>query len=86
MLAAAFPCDTKTRIREIPRFFPDGRPTPGPLRSEEYPMGLPNLAGADKEKVRNDNIVTNFVLTLQEEHEKKKLAAIRENPTRSLEW
>ena len=85
-MAAALPCDTKTRIREIPRIFPDGRPAPQPLRSEEYPQGLPNLKGKDAEKVRQDNALTDFILNLQQRQVDKGLGALRENPTRSLQW
>ncbi len=45
MVAAAFDCSTKSRAREIPRHFPDGRPMPRPLRSKDSPMGLPGLVG-----------------------------------------
>ena len=62
LVAAASPCDTKARIREILRIFPDGRPAPGPLRSEEYPEGLPNLSGPGTKRVATDNRVTSFVL------------------------
>ena len=86
LVAAALPCDTKTRIREIPRFFPDGRPTASPLRSEEYPEGLPHLRGADRDRIARDNLITDFVLELQQQQVQRNLAAIRENPTRSLQW
>eukprot|EP00435_Cladocopium_sp_Y103_P073851 s597_g45.t1 len=39
-IAAALDCSTKSRAREIPRVFEDGRPAPGPLRSEAHPDGL----------------------------------------------
>eukprot|EP00435_Cladocopium_sp_Y103_P054452 s2532_g17.t1 len=42
-VAAALDCSTKSRAREIPRVFEDGRKAPGPLRSDRYPEGLPNL-------------------------------------------
>ena len=86
LITAALPCDTKTRIREILRFFPDGRPTASPLRSEEYPEGLPQLRGADKKRVDEDNLITDFILELQQQQAHRDLAAIRENPTRSLQW
>ena len=38
-ISAAIDCSTKSRAREIPRRFEDGRPAPGPLRSEVYPDG-----------------------------------------------
>eukprot|EP00435_Cladocopium_sp_Y103_P039220 s950_g10.t1 len=45
-IAAALDCSTKSRAREIPRVFQDGRPAPSPLRSEARPDGLPTLEGA----------------------------------------
>ena len=38
-IAAAFDCSTKSRAREIPRPFQDGRPAPKPLRSESLARG-----------------------------------------------
>ena len=49
-IAAAIDCSTKSRAREIPRKFEDGRPAPGPLRSEVYPDGLPHLTGRDAQR------------------------------------
>ena len=40
-IGAAMDCSTKSRAREIPRQFDDGRPAPQPLRSIEFPEGLP---------------------------------------------
>ena len=73
-------CSTKSRAREIPRVFQDGRPAPGPLRSEEYPKGLPNLAGKDLERVRVDNQACAFVLDAIEEVVERGGGSIRENP------
>ena len=54
-IAAAIDCSTKSRAREIPRKFEDGRPAPGPLRSEVYPDGLPHLHSRDAQRVDLDN-------------------------------
>ena len=45
----AMDCSTKSRIREIPLPFPGG---PTPLRSSQYPRGLPSLSGRDKDRVK----------------------------------
>ena len=82
---AAMDCSTKSRAREICRVFQDGRPAPGPLRSEEYPEGLPNLAGKDLERVCVDNQACAFVLDAIEEVVRGG-GSIRENPGRSLHW
>ena len=85
-IAAALDCSTKSRAREIPRQFDDGRPAPSPLRSETYPEGLPHLSGRDAERVAKDNLACSFVL--QEIHElaSRGGASVRENPWRSLHW
>ena len=41
-ICAAMDCSTKSRAREIPRVFDDGRPAPRPLRSVEFPEGSNN--------------------------------------------
>ena len=82
----AMDCSTKSRIREIPRKFDDGRPCPKPLRSESHPEGVPGLRGADKDRVEADNTVCLFVLGLLQRHAEKGGVSIRENPERSLHW
>ena len=44
-IMAALDCSTKSRAREIPLHFSDGRP--GPKRSSEHPEGLPGLNPRD---------------------------------------
>ena len=83
---AAMDCSTKSRAREIPRVFQDGRPAPGPLRSEKHPEGLPNLTGKDLERVRVDNQACAFVLEAIEGVVARGGGSIRENPGRSLHW
>jgi hypothetical protein len=55
-------CSTKSRAREIPRRFEDGRRAPGPLRSEAYPDGLPNLSTREAKRVEIDNKGCDYVL------------------------
>ena len=50
-IVAAMDCSTKSRAREIPLHFDDGRPPPKPLRSDHFPLGLPRLNPEDKERV-----------------------------------
>ena len=59
---AALDCSDKSRIREIPRQHPDGKPMPSPLRTEEFPMGVPDLQGYDKERVSKSNDAAEFIL------------------------
>ena len=51
-VAVAFDCNTKSRVREIPREFEDGRRAPEPLRPEDYPEWLPSLSGAAEIRVK----------------------------------
>ena len=54
-IMAALDCSTKSRAREIPLHFSDGRPSPKPLRSNEHPEGLPGLNPQDVARVERDN-------------------------------
>ena len=85
-VAAALDCSTKSRAREIPRKLADGRPAPRPLRSEEFPEALPNLAGADLTRVQTDNKACHWVLSQIQAHAERGGASARENPWRSLHW
>lgn len=85
-LSAAMDCSTKSRAREIPRQFADGRPAPAPLRSESNPEGLPNLKGKAAERVHIDNVACAFVLDEIQKIAARGGASVRENPWRSLHW
>ena len=62
LIWAAIDCSDKSHIREIPVEEADGNLMPGPLRSEEFPMGLPELQGYDKERVSASNDASEFIL------------------------
>ena len=83
---AAFDCSTKSRAREIPRSFSDGRPAPKPLRSNDYPLGLPSLQGEQRDRVDTDNAACAFILDEIQALRDRGGIAIRENPLRSLHW
>ena len=83
-ICAALDCSTKSRAREIPRRFEDGRPAPKPLRSDERPTGLPHLRGSDLRRVTKDNQACDFVLQEIQELADRGGASLRENPARSL--
>ena len=83
---AALDCSDKSRIREIPRKHANGKAMPSPLRSEEYPMGLPGLQGHDKERVAASNAAAEFILGELRLHQSKGGASGRENPANSLHW
>ena len=82
----AFDCSTKSRAREIPRVFPDGSHAPAPLRSDEFPLGLPTLSGRDAERVGKDNLACVFVLQQLQAHALQGGVSVRENPRNSLHW
>ena len=85
-IVAAFDCSTKSRAREIPRTFQDGRPAPQPLRTESQPEGLPNLSARDAQRARVDNQACAFVLDEIQGIQARGGISIRENPLRSLHW
>jgi hypothetical protein len=81
VLTAAPPCGTASRAREIP--IPGG---PKPLRSEEFPRGLPNLSQVDKERVQKANDVYDTIFILVMAMLAIGKGIIIENPLRSLLW
>jgi len=83
---AALDCSDKSRIREIPRQHASGKAMPSPLRSEEFPMGLPGLQGHDKERVAASNAAAEFILGELRLHQSRGGASGRENPANSLHW
>ena len=85
-ICAAFDCSTKSRAREIPRRFEDGRPCPAPLRSEQHPDGLPTLQGRDLQRVCADNQACEFILEEIRLLAERGGGSVRENPWRSLHW
>ena len=82
---AAIDCSTKTMARTIPSKI-QGKRLPPPLRSHEYPMGLPGLQGSDKERVTTDNDASEFVLSELKLHQARSGVSGRENPQNSLHW
>lgn len=85
-ICAAMDCSTKSRAREIPRSFDDGRPAPRPLRSVEFPEGLPQLSSSEQARVDTDNAATSFILGQIQMLAERGGGSIRENPWRSLHW
>ncbi len=85
-IGAAMDCSTKSRAREIPRTFDDGRPAPQPLRSVEFPEGLPDLKPSDQARVQVDNVACKFLLDQIQSLVERGGASVRENPWRSLHW
>ena len=61
LLSCAIACNTKSRAREISR---PGLKLPQPLRSAQYPRGLPDLQPRDLARVAQDNEASDFQLAL----------------------
>ena len=75
---AALDRSDKSRIREIPRKHPDGRAMPSPLRTEEFPMGVPELQGHDEERVAASSFASEFILGELRLHQSRGGASGRE--------
>ena len=85
VLWAGIPCGTCSRAREIPITI-HGRPGPKPLRSADFPRGLPNLAPWDQLKVSKANHIYDFVSTLIHRLIHADKVIIIENPRGSWLW
>eukprot|EP00439_Symbiodinium_sp_Y106_P001225 s10694_g1.t1 len=84
LIHLAPPCGTASAARAIalPRFHVKGFRSPVPLRSVEFPQGLPDLQGRDRSRVDAANTVGRIVDTALQ-------CGIRvsvENPVNSLAW
>eukprot|EP00435_Cladocopium_sp_Y103_P035766 s4108_g9.t1 len=83
------PCGTSSRAREIPlpkRLKLRSGMQPAPLRSDQFPMGLPTLRGVAKLKVRTANILYSFTREVIDACIQCNIPFICENPKRSLMW
>ncbi len=81
---AAMDCSDEKSIREIPRKHVDGRPMPRPLWSEDFPMGIPELQGRDKERVAASNAASEFILGESKLHQSTGGCSGRKNPARLM--
>ena len=83
------PCGTASKAREkpIPRWLKlRGAPEPKPLRSSEYPRGLPHLTGTDLVRVTRASSIYDFTIELCiGRHQKNELWSM-ENPSTSYYW
>lgn len=86
---AGVPHGTVSRAREkqIPhRLRAQGKPTPAPLRSAEWPLGLPNLSATDQKRVSQDNRLFYLVFELILYSVEHSILFTVENPRRSWFW
>ncbi|CAK0826987.1 unnamed protein product [Prorocentrum cordatum] len=73
------PCNTWSRARDIP-------PGPMPLRSDAFPLGLPDLSVKDQAKVDAGNVFMIFSAGLMHEAIRANIPASNENPQTSRLW
>ena len=86
---AAPPCGTASRARDkvvSASLRARGAPSPPPLRSEQWPAGLPNLEGDNLRRVESANKIYNFIAAFMGECHSMGVAWSVENPTRSYMW
>ena len=83
LVSAAIDCSTKSRVREIKL---SGGRGPRPLRSTQFPRGLPQLAVHEASRVASDNACSDFLLAVQHVLAEHGRGAFRENPSNSLHW
>ena len=86
---AGVACGTSSRAREkaIPLALQKaGAPRPPPLRSAEFPMGLPNLKPNHRQRVEAANVLYKFVLEILLHCCKNNIIFSVENPWRSWFW
>lgn len=83
------PCGTSSRARERPisaELRAQGVPQPPPLRSAEFPLGLPGLAEHHQARVSSANILYWLALEIIELCCKRRVIISIENPANSWLW
>ena len=76
------PCNTFSLARRAPK---DSK-MPSPLRSAEFPMGLPDLSEADQAKVDAGNMLLRFTVSCYRHLFNRGIACTIENPQSSRVW
>ena len=82
------PCGTASLARLIPLFDDYGNelPAPQPLRSLQWPEGVPGLTGLDLHRVNQANLLYTFTADVCEEASGRQVLVGCENPRNSLFW
>ena len=83
------PCGTASTARDRPisqELQRQGVPSPAPLRSAEYLLGIPGISGLNKLKVEKANELYRFTLSILISLEGRKVAISIENPFGSYLW
>ena len=63
----------------------DGRPAPQPLRSDDFPLGLPHLAGKELHRVLAANAIYRYCAEKAKQYNDK-CGWYIENPGNSIMW
>ena len=79
VVTAAIPCGTASRARELPN-------GPPPLRSDEFPYGLPTLEGVSKLRVEKANRIYANAVRILVFANSFECIAFAENPDRAITW
>ena len=77
---------SKARERALPGLEKQGYKIPQPLRSEQYPLGVPGLSSWDKEKVELANQMYDSTSIIIRFAVARNIQCSIENPTNSLFW
>ena len=82
------PCGTCSRARGIPIRLPHGKTIPGPmpLRSDQFPDGLPSLVGVNRVRVNAANALYKFIIEICLFCINAGLTVCIENPRSSIYW
>ncbi|CAE7519874.1 unnamed protein product [Symbiodinium sp. CCMP2592] len=78
------PCGTSSSARSIP--LGNSKHGPKPLRSKEFPDGLPTLADVDRDRVNSANLLYDFTAKVFRFCKSNGILCIVENPVGSLMW
>ena len=83
------PCGTATRARNkriAQHLVEAGAPDPRPLRSDEFPQGLPGLRPIDQAKVDSANSIYELCYRIMVDALEMDILVSCENPIRSYLW
>ena len=89
VITAAPPCGTASRAREIPigvKRRKQGVPQPKPLRTNEFPEGIPGLTGLDAERVETANLLYKWIAGFLLKAHSRCVLIVVENPRNSIMW
>ena len=83
------PCGTASRARErpvAPALQAMGVPNPPPLRSAEFPLGMPNLSGIHQAKIESANKLYRLAVEILVYCHRRNIVVSVENPANSWLW